>query len=101
MYISLHINNCFKEGELNKVATVKESLTVQLEGNRKVKRKIELYNLDVIISVGYRVKSSQGKLFNVFLYLFLNKEYTLSNSLFSKFLFSVITSAFAIKPFFS
>jgi hypothetical protein len=39
--ISLHINNCFKEGELNKVATVKESLTVQLEGSRKVKRKIE------------------------------------------------------------
>ena len=61
--ISLHINNCFKEGELNKVATVKESLTVQLEGSRKVKRKIEYYNLDVIISVGYRVKSSQGTKF--------------------------------------
>jgi len=55
--ISLHINNCFKEGELEREATVKESLTVQKEGKRIVKRKIELYNLDVIISVGYRVKS--------------------------------------------
>lgn len=61
--ISLHINNCFKEGELNKAATVKECLIVQLEGSRKVKRKIEYYNLDVIISVGYRVKSSQGTKF--------------------------------------
>jgi len=58
--ISLHINNCFKEGELEKESTVKESLTVQKEGNRTVKRKVEYYNLDVIISVGYRVKSKQG-----------------------------------------
>jgi hypothetical protein len=57
--ISLHINNCFKEGELEKISTVKESLTVQKEGNRSVKRKIEYYNLDVIISVGYRVKSNE------------------------------------------
>jgi len=61
--ISLHINNCFKEGELKKGATVKESLTVQMEGKRKVKRKIEYYNLDVIISVGYRVKSQRGTQF--------------------------------------
>lgn len=57
--ISLHINNCFKEGELEKIATVKESLTVQLEGKRRVKRKLEYFNLDVIISVGYRLKSNQ------------------------------------------
>jgi prophage maintenance system killer protein len=61
--ISLHINNCFKEFELVKSTTVKESLTVQFEGNRNVKRKIEYYNLDVIISVGYRVKSIQGTQF--------------------------------------
>jgi hypothetical protein len=61
--ISLHINNCFKEGELEKVATVKNSLTVQKEGNRTVTRKLEYYNLDVIISVGYRVRSMQGTLF--------------------------------------
>jgi prophage maintenance system killer protein len=58
--ISLHINNCYKEKELSKKATVKESLIVQKEGNRSVKRKLELYNLDVIISVGYRVKSIRG-----------------------------------------
>jgi hypothetical protein len=63
--ISLHINNCFKEGELNKKATVKEFLTVQKEGNRTVKRKIEYFNLDVNISVGYRVKSKQGTQFRI------------------------------------
>src|SRR5690606_1017757 len=54
---------CFKEGELSREATVKDSLTVQLEGGRKVKRRIEYYNLDVIISVGYRVKSVRGTQF--------------------------------------
>ena len=63
--ISLHIQNCFKEKELEKKSTVKESLIVQLEGNRNVKRKIEYYNLDVIISVGYRVKSVQGTQFRI------------------------------------
>ena len=61
--VSLHINNCFKEKELSRKATVKESLTVQQEGSRQVTRKIEHYNLDVIISVGYRVKSKQGTQF--------------------------------------
>jgi prophage maintenance system killer protein len=61
--ISLHINNCFKDKELIKKSTVKESLTVQKEGSRTVKRKLEYYNLDVIISVGYRVKSMQGTQF--------------------------------------
>lgn len=61
--ISLHINNCYKEGELEKTATVKEYLTVQNEGNREVKRRIEYYNLDVVISVGYRVKSKRGTQF--------------------------------------
>ncbi|MDE3234552.1 MAG: virulence protein RhuM/Fic/DOC family protein [Bacteroidota bacterium] len=61
--ISLHINNCFREKELNRKATVKESLTVQKEGKRNVTRKIEYYNLDVIISVGYRVKSLRGTQF--------------------------------------
>ena len=61
--ISLHINNCFREKELDKKATVKESLTVRKEGQRNVKRKIDYYNLDVIISVGYRVKSIRGTQF--------------------------------------
>jgi len=61
--ISLHINNLYRERELVKKATVKESLTVQKEGGRRVSREIELYNLDVIISVGYRVKSQRGTQF--------------------------------------
>ena len=63
--ISLHINNLFKEGELDEDSTVKEYLTVQNEGGRKVSRNIKLYNLDVIISVGYRVKSTTGTQFRL------------------------------------
>ena len=74
--ISLHINNCFRENELEKLSTVKEYLTVQLEGNRNVKRKIEYYNLDVIISIGYRVKSKQGTQFRIWATRIL-KEYLL------------------------
>ena len=58
--ISLHIGNIFREGELQKEATVKEYLTVQTEGNRQICRKVLYYNLDIIISVGYRVKSQRG-----------------------------------------
>lgn len=55
--VSLHINNCFREGELEKNSVVKESLTTASDGkNYKTKQ----YNLDVIISVGYRVKSNRG-----------------------------------------
>jgi hypothetical protein len=63
--ISLHINNIFKEGELDQISTVKEYLTVQMEGNREVKRKLIIYNLDIIISVGYRVKSLRGTQFRI------------------------------------
>ena len=81
--ISLHINNCFKENELDKNATVKDYLTVQNEGGRKVNRRIEFYNLDVIISVGYRVKSVQGTHFrmwaNRILKDYLLKGYSLNN----------------------
>ena len=58
--ISLHIKNIYEEGELEAEGTVKEYLTVQQEGKRKVKRMVQFYNLDVIISVGYRVKSHVG-----------------------------------------
>ena len=61
--ISLHINNCYREKELSKMSTVKDSLTVQKEGKRLISRKIEYYSLDVIISVGYRVKSKRGTQF--------------------------------------
>lgn len=61
--ISLHINNIFKEDELNKNSTVKFFLTVQQEGNRKVERNLEHYNLDMIISLGYRVNSKKATKF--------------------------------------
>ena len=63
--ISLHIKNIFEEGELNENSTVKNSLTVQKEGNRNVERNVKFYNLDVIISVGYRVKSIRGTQFRI------------------------------------
>ena len=63
--VSLHIRNIYDEGELERPATVKESLTVQPEGGRQVQRQIEIYNLDVIISVGYRVKSHRGVQFRI------------------------------------
>lgn len=55
--ISMHIQNIFDEGELMPEATVKEYLTVQTEGSRQVNRPVDFYNLDMIISVGYRIKS--------------------------------------------
>ena len=61
--VSLHISNIFKEGELMQNRTVKEYLTVQKEGKREVSRKVLWYNLDIIISVGYRVKSIAGTRF--------------------------------------
>lgn len=61
--VTLHIGNIFKEQELEAEATSKESLQVQTEGNRQVTRQRKLYNLDVIISVGYRVKSQRGTKF--------------------------------------
>lgn len=61
--ISRHINNVFDEGELERSATVANFATVQTEGGRQVERHIEHFNLDVIISVGYRVKSLRGTQF--------------------------------------
>lgn len=58
--VSLHAINIFEDGELSETATVKESLTVQIEGKREVKRKIQLYNLDLILAIGYRVRSPRG-----------------------------------------
>jgi hypothetical protein len=63
--VSLHINNIFKEEELSPISTVKEYLTVHQEGNRTIKRNQKYYNLDVIISVGYRVKSRRGTQFRI------------------------------------
>ena len=58
--IGKHITNIFIDGELEQISTVAKFATVQKEGGREILRDIEYYNLDVIISVGYRVKSSKG-----------------------------------------
>ena len=58
--IGKHINNVFKDGEVLRSSTVANFATVQIEGDRRIAREIEHYNLDVIISVGYRVKSQKG-----------------------------------------
>jgi len=63
--ISEHINNIFTENELFPNSTVRKFRTVQLEGKREIEREIEFYNLDMIISVGYRVKSHRGTQFRI------------------------------------
>jgi hypothetical protein len=87
--ISKHLNNIFKEGELKKASTVSILETVQTEGKRKVERKIEFYNLDAIIAVGYRVNSKQATNFRIWAtkilknYLIdgyaINKKYIVKN----------------------
>lgn len=72
--VSYHLNNIYSEGELNKFSTVKEILTVQKEGSRNVQRNIEYYNLDAIISVGYRINSAKATLFRIWATTIL-KEY--------------------------
>jgi len=61
--IGLHVRNIYNEGELPRKGTTEESSVVQNEGGRKVRRQVSFYNLDVIISVGYRVKSKRGTQF--------------------------------------
>jgi hypothetical protein len=72
--ISRHITNVYKEKELEKQATVANFATVQIEGERSVERNVEYYNLDVIISVGYRIKSQRGTQFRIWANKIL-KEY--------------------------
>lgn len=63
--ISLHLQNIYAEGELERGATHKESLSVRMEGARSVKRRVDFYNLDAILSVGYRVKSAVATRFRI------------------------------------
>lgn len=63
--ISQHINNVFKEGELDKMSTSRKYRTPQIEGGRNVEREIDNYNLDFIISVDYRVKSQRSTQFRI------------------------------------
>jgi hypothetical protein len=81
--ISKHFRNIYKEGELTIEATVAKNATVQIEAGRKVKRNIEYYNLDAILSVGYRVNSKQGTQFRIWankiLKDYLLKGYAINN----------------------
>ena len=61
--VSIHTKHIFAEGELTPEATVKESLTVQIEGSRQVKRELTYYNLDLVLAVGFRVKSPRATQF--------------------------------------
>lgn len=61
--VSLHIKNILDDGELTEAATVKDSLTVQTEGARSVERQIQVYSLDMILAVGYRIRSPRGAQF--------------------------------------
>ena len=86
--ISRHINNIFKEGELKRDSTVAKNAIVQNEGNRNVRREVEYYNLDVIISVGYRVKSHRGTQFRIWaterLREYIIKGFTMNDELLKK-----------------
>jgi hypothetical protein len=83
--VSLHINNIFKEGELNELSVVKEYLTTASDGK---KYKTKFYNLDVIISVGYRVKSHRGTQFRMWatqrLREYIIKGFTMNDDLLKK-----------------
>jgi hypothetical protein len=86
--ISKHVKNIFDTGELDKKSTVSILETVQREGNRKVVRKIEYYNLDAIISVGYRINSKKATQFRIWatetLKQHLLKGYTINKKQISK-----------------
>lgn len=74
--ISEHISNIFDEGELAPTATVRKFRTVQIEGEREVTREIDFYNLDMIIAIGFRVKSAQGTKFRIWATKRLNEYIT-------------------------
>lgn len=81
--ISLHINNIYKDNELEKNSTNKEFLLVQTEGNRQVKRNIDHYNLDMIIALGYRVQSQIATRFRIWatqrLHEYMQKGFTMDD----------------------
>ena len=81
--VTMHIANIYKEDELTEKATCKDSLQVQQEGGREVKRNIKLYNLDMVIAVGYRISSGKGTNFRKWA---------------TKTLSSYITDGFVINP---
>lgn len=86
--VIIHLKNIFSDGELEEAATTKESLVVRQEGNRSVKRKVKFYNLDAIISVGFRVSNKRATQFRIWanktLKEYLVKGYVLDDKRFTK-----------------
>jgi prophage maintenance system killer protein len=86
--VTLHLNNIFKDEELNFKATCKDSLQVQIEGKREIKRTVRLYNLDAIIAVGYRINSVVGTNFRIWatrtLKEHITKGYTINRRVIQK-----------------
>lgn len=86
--VNEHVKNIFKEGELSKEATIRDFRIVRQEGKRSVQRKIEHYNLDIIISVGYRVNSKKGTQFRIWatdrLREYLVQGYTINQARFDQ-----------------
>ncbi|MCK4642454.1 virulence RhuM family protein [bacterium] len=72
--VNEHIKNIYKEKEVDRNSTIRKFRIVQAEGERQVKRDIEFYNLDVIISVGYRVNSKRGTQFRIWATTILKKH---------------------------
>jgi len=77
--VSEHIKSIYAEGELDKESTVRKFRTVRMEGNREVEREIEFYNLDLIISLGYRIKSQVATQFRIWATRVL-KDYTIKGA---------------------
>jgi len=82
--VSRHLKKIYEQEELDYNSTVAKNATVQTEGDRKVEREIEFYNLDAIISVGYRVNSKQGTQFRIWATQRL-KEYLIQDLMFPTF----------------
>ncbi len=86
--IGLHLKNIYKSSELDENSTTEQSSVVRQEGKRQVKRKIKFYNLDAIISVGYRVNSKKGTQFRIWatqrLREYLVQGYTINQDRFDK-----------------
>ena len=86
--ISRHIRNVYESGELDRSSTVAKNATVQIEGDRKIKREIEYFNLDLILSVGYRVNSKMATRFRQWatktLRQHITKGYTINKKVLAK-----------------
>jgi hypothetical protein len=89
--VNIHLRNVFTEGELQATATIKEFLIVRQEGTRKVSRAVEHYNLDAIISIGYRVKSAVATRFRIWATQKL-REYIVKNYLNSNHAIATLNS---------